>query len=314
MRRGRRRWLWPALLPFAAVLALRTAGWEPKLVLSQLLAFTPYLALASLLPLFAAVGARAWRAAIVAVVISAGLAAQVLPRGWPERNPVAEGPRLRVLSANLLHGSVRAADLADAVRRERPDVVNLLEVTTPLLAELGDLLPYRLVIPGEDSEGAAILSRYPLRAGSPLSAPPFPLAPRHLPATLTLPDGQLVDLVAVHACAPSSGWRTACWASSLRALPGAGGRPRVLAGDFNATLDHAVLRDLLDTGYRDAADVTGKGLLMTWPYERLPWFVPKVAIDRVLADERVAVLDFRTVGLPRTDHRATVVDLAFPAP
>ena len=41
---------------------------------------------------------------------------------------------------------------------------------------------------------------------------------------------------------------------------------RLLVGDFNATLDHAALRRLLDTGYRDAASVVGQGMTPTcWP-------------------------------------------------
>ena len=47
-----------------------------------------------------------------------------------------------------------------------------------------------------------------------------------------------------------------------RALPGSDGRGdvQILAGDFNATLDHRELRALLDRGYDDAADAAGEGL------------------------------------------------------
>ncbi len=38
-----------------------------------------------------------------------------------------------------------------------------------------------------------------------------------------------------------------------------------LVGDFNATLDQAALRDVVARGYRDAADVAGKGLEPTFP-------------------------------------------------
>ena len=63
----------------------------------------------------------------------------------------------------------------------------------------------------------------------------------------------------------------------------------VLLGDFNATLDHAPLRRLLGTGYRDAADVRGAGFTPTWPYDGKP--VPGVTLDHVLADRRVGVRD-----------------------
>ena len=51
------------------------------------------------------------------------------------------------------------------------------------------------------------------------------------------------------------GVRCGRWRGDLRALPPAtpDGPLRILAGDFNATLDHAELRRLLDTGYEDAA-------------------------------------------------------------
>ncbi|MFC4112794.1 endonuclease/exonuclease/phosphatase family protein [Nonomuraea zeae] len=309
---------WLVLVPFAGWAGLRLAGWEPKFVWSQLVSFTPYAAAASLLPLLVALLIRNGPLVVAALLVTGAFAVAVLPRAVPGGNAEAGGPVLRVLAVNLLHSSVLPEDLVDVVRRERPDVLHLLEFTFLMrerVEELGlsRLMPYEVAVPGSDSEGAAIYSRYPLRpAGTQIAAPPFAESPRHLPAVLTAPGGREVDLVAVHACAPSEGWRTACWASSIRALPPAGGRLRVLAGDFNSTLDHAVLRELIATGYRDAADVTGKGLSMTWPYYQQPRLFPKVAIDHVLLDKRIAVRDFQTLRMPRTDHRATLTELVLP--
>ncbi|MFF4624942.1 endonuclease/exonuclease/phosphatase family protein [Nonomuraea jabiensis] len=317
-RRLRDSVLWLMVAGLAGWAGLRLCGWEPKFVWSQLVSFTPYAAVLALVPLGFAVFVRSGALLAAALVVTAAFAVIVLPRAIPEGNPPAGGPVLRVMAVNLLHSSVLPPDLVDAVERERPDVLHLLEFTG-LMRErveelgLGRLLPYKIVLPGEDSQGAAIYSRYPLRPGdAPIEAPAFEESPRHLPAVVTLPGGREVDLVAVHACAPSEGWRTACWASSIRALPPAGGRPRVLAGDFNSTLDHAVLRDLIATGYRDAADVTGKGLSMTWPYYEQPRLFPKVAIDHVLADRRIAIRSFQTLRVPRTDHRATLTELVLP--
>ncbi|MEV1168368.1 endonuclease/exonuclease/phosphatase family protein [Nonomuraea sp. NPDC049784] len=310
--------LWLMVAALAGWASLRLCGWEPKFFWSQLVSFTPYAAALSLVPLGFAAFQRAGTLLVAALMVTGAFAVAVLPRAVPERNPPAEGPVLRVMAVNLLHSSVLPPVLVDAVERDRPDVLNLLEFTD-LMRErveelgLGRLLPYKIVLPGTDSEGAAIYSRYPLRpADAPIAAPAFEGSPRHLPAVVTLPGGRELDLVAVHACAPSEGWRTACWASSIRALPPAGGRLRVLAGDFNSTLDHAVLRDLIATGYRDAADVTGKGLSMTWPYYEQPRLFPKVAIDHVLADRRIAIRSFQTLRMPRTDHRATLTELVLP--
>ena len=51
------------------------------------------------------------------------------------------------------------------------------------------------------------------------------------------------------------------WREALAALPGsdARGDVQILAGDFNATLDHPEFRALLDRGYIDAADAVGQG-------------------------------------------------------
>lgn len=310
--------LWLVLAPLAVWAGLRLAWWEPKFVWSQLVSFTPYAAAASLLPLCLAIFMRNGPLALASLLVTASFGVAVLPRAVPSGNPQAGGPVLKVMAVNLLHSSVLPEDLVEAVERERPDVLHLLEFTG-LMNErveqlgLGRLMPYQVVLPGTESEGAAIFSRHPLRASEVrIEAPAFYKSPRHLPAVLTLPGGVEVDVVAVHACAPSEGWRTACWASSVRALPPAGGRLRVLAGDFNSTLDHAVLRELIGTGYRDAADVTGKGLSMTWPYYERPRLFPKVAIDHVLADARIAIRSFHTLRLPRTDHRATLAELVLP--
>ena len=55
------------------------------------------------------------------------------------------------------------------------------------------------------------------------------------------------------------------------------GPVRLLLGDFNLTLDYRAMRAVLDTGYRDAAAVVGRGLATTWPYNGTP--LPRVAID-----------------------------------
>ena len=99
-----------------------------------------------------------------------------------------------------------------------------------------------------------------------------------------------LEVAAVHPPPPLRGLRTVAWRHDLRALPHAtpDGALRVLAGDFNSTLDHAELRRLLDSGYVDAAAEVGAGLEFTWPHDR-SWWPPPVAIDHVLADERAGV-------------------------
>src|SRR5262249_5745240 len=95
-------------------------------------------------------------------------------------------------------------------------------------------------------------------------------------------------------------------------LPSPGeGEPRVLLGDFNATLDQSEFRDLLGRGYADAADTLGSGLEPTWPTNRR--FPPLVTIDHVLADRRIGIREYAVEDLPGSDHRAVFAELSLPA-
>ena len=95
-------------------------------------------------------------------------------------------------------------------------------------------------------------------------------------------------------------------------MPSAGRRDgplRVLAGDFNATLDHDALRGLIARGYVDAADATGSGLKPTWPVGKRP---PGITIDHVLVDRRIAVRSYGVHEVRGSDHRAIVAELRVP--
>lgn len=81
-------------------------------------------------------------------------------------------------------------------------------------------------------------------------------------------------------------------------------------GDFNSTLDHRPLRALLGTGYRDAADVLGRGLRATWPTDTA--ITPVAAIDHVLVEQICLVRSFETLPMPGADHRAVVAEIALP--
>ena len=102
------------------------------------------------------------------------------------------------------------------------------------------------------------------------------------------------------------------WEQDLRLLPDpAPDVLHVLAGDFNATPDHAAFRRLLRRGWTDAARLTGRALRPTWSPMRSP--VPRLTLDHVLVDPRVGVASLEVVHVPGTDHRALVTELRLPA-
>ena len=254
--------------------------------------------------------------AATAAAAAAALTAAVGPRALPCRQPPAAGPVLRVLTANLLVGRAVAGVVVELVRRVHADVLFVQELTDDAAARLGraglgDLLPYRVTQPVPYGTWGSIYARYPLR-GEPLAAP-VPAA--RCTAWLDLPSGQSVHLACIHAAPPRPPWSpgaTARWRSQLAALPAPAGSPFILAGDFNATLDHAPFRRLLRRGYADAASGAGHGLSPTWGPRpgRRPALL---AIDHVLIDRRCAALTTSAHVLPGSDHRALYAELRLPA-
>src|SRR4051812_36593779 len=85
-RRGRRAALtvliWLVIAPGLLWAILRLSGWE-RGWLVQLLAYTPYVAAWSVLPLILALATRRWTAAAVALIVVATFAMIVLPRAFP---------------------------------------------------------------------------------------------------------------------------------------------------------------------------------------------------------------------------------------
>jgi endonuclease/exonuclease/phosphatase family metal-dependent hydrolase len=116
---------------------------------------------------------------------------------------------------------------------------------------------------------------------------------------------------ATHPRPPISSSSERDWRGELRELPGprSGDALRILAGDFNGTLDHREIRRLLDRGYADAADATGEGLRMTWPVGRRR---PGIAIDHILVPSSMKVRRVTVHEVPGSDHRAVIAELVLP--
>ena len=292
----------------------RAFGLERGYPLVALIAFTPYVAAASVLVLLAAVATRNRAAVVVAAIACAVLVGAVAPRlsgGEVGASPPG-GPALRVATGNLMVAGASADDVVDLVRRERVDVLTLAEVDARAIrrlraAGLDELLPNAVVRLGPGTSGTALFGRPDLEERPEIDGTANP----HAVAVARVRGAAPVELVSVHPMAPATPERVRTWARDLDLLPEAtpDGTVRVLAGDFNATLDHAKLRRLIDSGYRDAAEQLGDGLASTWPVGRR---VPPVTIDHVLADRRCGIKRLTTHEIEGTDHRAVVADLVLP--
>jgi endonuclease/exonuclease/phosphatase family metal-dependent hydrolase len=279
---------------------------------APLLSFTPLAAAAAPAATLTLGLARRRGPAATAALATAALAVVMRPRAARRTQPAASGPVLRVLTVNLLCGRADVEAVVALVRQTGADVLFLQELTGDTVtrlkqAGLGDLMPQKAPEPRGGPRGSGIYSRFLLSDGPPL----VPVHAAQPTAVLKLPGGEMVELACVHPHPPRPPWSrgVARWRRELAVLPPPGELPRVLAGDFNATLDHAVFRSVLRLGYADAALQAGKALTPTWGPAGRPALI---TIDHVLVDRRCAVLASAVHAVPGSDHRAVYAEVRLP--
>ena len=278
---------WAAVAPVVIWAGVRLTGWERGPAV-QLLAFTPYVAGLSLVPVVLALALRRWVVAAVAVLTTLALVAVVAPRAVADDTP-AGGPVLRVMTVNTRGGQAQPGDIVRLVRDLRVDVLSVQELYPGVveglsIAGIDRELPYHQVYGAE----AGMFSRLPLEDTGVHRNPDGFLQAY---GTVLAPGAPPVLFESVHSCSPYSLRQTSCWRRDLSAQPPAtpDGPLRILAGDFNATLDHAPLRALLATRLPSTRPTrAGAGLVGTWgPYDGDR--IPPVTIDHVLVDRRIGV-------------------------
>ena len=290
-----------------AMVALRLLGIDGDHVMVVLLAGTPYAAGGGALLVLFAMLFRRWAVAVVALAFTACLFAAVAPRAFTAPRSIGVGPAVRVLSLDLTQGKADAATVVSLIRDQHVDVVAFQELTPESVAALNAAglqaeMPNQLFQPGVGPTGSGIASRYPLQAVPTETPTTFP----QVTALVSFSQGRVVQVQSVHVRPPTDDNTTDTWKRELDALPDAvtGAPPMVLAGDFNATVDHAGLRAEMVSGFVDAASQAGAGLQPTWPTDgQLPVLLP---IDHVLVDKRCPVDTFATFDVPGGDHRAVL--------
>jgi endonuclease/exonuclease/phosphatase (EEP) superfamily protein YafD len=298
-------------LAFLGIAVLRVLGIDGNQYTIPALALTPYVAPGGVLLALLAFLLRRRFLAVAVLLLAIAVVILLLPRVFANDQPAAEGQRIRVLTANLDRGSADAAALVNLVRDNDIDVLVLPELTQTAVsaldsAHLAEALPHRVFEPGAGVEGSGIAAKFDVRKiilieHSTLAQPSV---------VVDLPDRDDLEVIAVHVPAATRG-DAARWQRELAALPPTtpNQRARVLAGDFNATWDHAAFRGILDRGYVDAAEQTGRGLLPTWMSAP---FGPPIAIDHVLIDRRCAIANYTTAHLPGSDHVAVIAEFVLP--
>jgi endonuclease/exonuclease/phosphatase (EEP) superfamily protein YafD len=311
-RRTRAVTAWVLSAPWPLWAVIRFIGLDDRFPLAPLVAFTPYAAIGALVAMMATAALRRWLAAACTAAAAVALLAAVLPRAVGGSASATSTRLARVLTANVSNGRASPEGLVRLVRAERPDVLSVQELTPEMVGALDAAglraeLPHRVMRPRSGAAGTGVYARVPLERRAPPPVSTFATTSARLRLA-----GLDLEVVAVHVRAPTSPSAVTAWRTDLGALPAAEreGPVRVLAGDFNATLDNHSLRRVLARGYVDAAAEAGAGLQPTWPSGGL--LPPLVAIDHVIADRRCRVGRVAVRDLAGSDHRALVADLVLP--
>jgi endonuclease/exonuclease/phosphatase (EEP) superfamily protein YafD len=328
-----------AIVGIGAVAALGVLAWpqafglERADLIAQVVALrgAEVVAAAAIGVLLVAFGMIAHRArlllgtlAVVLFAFAIAVSGIMLVRGVGSPDvPTAGRNDLTVLSWNTLGGSVPASEIARVALTNHADVVALPETTATTAREVAAILgrdgrpvvahtvALDHVAPARST--SLLISRelgsYRVRASAGDT--------EVVPSLVAEPSGgqRAPLLVAVHAVAPS-GEDLEAWRSDLRWIAGrcTGGNV-VLAGDFNATLDH--LTGLGAAGpdsvgdCRDAAAATGNAAVGTWPTS-IPALVG-APVDHVLATRNWRPTGFRVLAgedAAGSDHRPVLARMA----
>lgn len=228
----------------------------------------------------------------------------------------ATGDTFIVMTANLHIGRADPQGVLDAVDRYNVDVLVLEEITPLALAELDNAgldrrLGQRAGAPQPGRDGIMLFTNEPLRDFTEIdtSSPGFSVE-------MTTSSSPL-HILAVHPAAPNNG--VARWSNDLDTVVAAARvsrGPTVVAGDFNATLDHPQLQALMGSNYRDASADSGLGWRPTWPSPGnvqlagvgLP---PLFGLDHVFIRGPLEATNAHVRFVPGTDHRALVTRIAW---
>lgn len=141
--------------------------------------------------------------------------------------------------------------------------------------------------------------------------------------------GQDIDVITVHFTSPRGGlnavraerlngldeWHdnmtarlseSRAMSAYLKRLPA---RPRIVAGDLNAPDSSTVVRQLLDTGLRDAFSSAGTGFGFTHGHSLRAWMPSFLRIDHILVSEQLGVASAEVGGAEGSEHRPVVSNI-----
>jgi endonuclease/exonuclease/phosphatase (EEP) superfamily protein YafD len=303
---------WVGIGILLVVVVARFVAWDDRYILHLLNSETVWIFLPAYFVAVAAWCFRRWTLAVpatVAVVFHVAMVATTIGSAEPISDAARAAPRLRVLSANVKFDNVDRDALAHQRLAAGADVVLLQEITPRWVRALSAAgfdaeYPYSVNYPN-GAGGQAVYSRLPLLDVRRTMREFWPTYSARVEV-----GGKSVSLVDVHAIGPPQGMdRHRDTVDSILDVTRSMARPRVVAGDFNATPYNETMHRFEVLGLDRAFARRGRGLDVTWPNGEHK-LIPPVQLDHVLVDDGIVVLDVDTLRGTGSDHQPIVVDLA----
>jgi len=253
------------------------------------------------------------------VVAAAGFvlnAVEIAPWYVAAKGPAvdAAAPRLKLVCANVNSRNREHARLLDLVRDADPDVIIVIEASSPWAATLetiADEYPHTKAEIREDNFGIAIYSRLPFDEAEIVEY--GSLGVPSIVATIRVDDTP-VTIVATHPMPPrcSRYWRLRNEQfEAIAAARDEFGDRLIVAGDFNASVFSPCLAHFVKAMSTPKAKLRntrrGFGVRPTWPTMCRPLLTP---LDHIFVTDHFAVTECRTGPHIGSDHlpiRATLV-------
>ena len=310
--------VWAVVLALLVIAGEHVFAFDRSRVFMAADAYTLWLYLPAYPIAVAAAAFRNWLLTVAAgVLVAAHLVWIVTPvlQTVPITAAARRAPHLVVVSANLdfQNAPVNQAPLVDELADYRADVVVLEEVTPSWWRAItaGGLLSRYRHYEYEtrfDAGGMAMLSRLPLTDVVVDESGGWPI----ITAAVDV-GGTTVHLAGVHLVAPINFDRNQYQQRAITAIVRALPKPRVVAGDFNASPYSRWFQQLLGLGLREAHDAVGRPFATTWP-NGTHHDIPPLRLDHVFADPPIVPLSASEGHGQGSDHRPIIVDLAIVHP
>jgi endonuclease/exonuclease/phosphatase (EEP) superfamily protein YafD len=307
---------WVVVAALVVVSAFHLVRREPWTAMVALIAATPWIYMLAWVTVSVGLFFRRRALAVTSAVLVVLQLWWVIPDFDPVSHltsPAAGEIQVRLFDANVSQSNGNLDEIAGEIRRDKPQVVTMEELTFVGLRSLEATgvmtnYPYQLVRPIYGSYGMALFSVFPLVGATEWYAAGHP----ELRAWLELPGSRRLRIDVLHTSAPVGKGEPRDWSHQLEVIRGELAhepRPLVAVGDLNATWYDWHFQALLGLGLRDAAVVAGRGWQMTWPRDQEP-VVPYLRIDYVLLSSSVSLQSYSLGDGEGSDHHPLLVRIA----